>query len=230
MRKVLDVSMRQAWGWGVLLVGAMASLSFAAVGAGALNGVRIREVAKLQAGLDSLRPRRETLERQARLLRAIERVVPGADPSAKAVVATEIDRNAELYGYDPLVLLAVVVTESGIDADAIGRKRSGAVSGAQGIMQIKPLTARAMAQALHMEPPDGDDLHDPAYNLRVGVAFLLMMIHQYQDLRLGIMAYNVGPGGLEQGLRGERSLPEGYYRKVMRVYRKLERAWDEEDT
>jgi len=221
--------MRQVWALGMGLMAAMVGLVVAAVGAGAWNGHRIREAARLQAGLDSLRPRRETLERQSRLLRAIERVVPGADPSAKAVVATEIDRNAELYGYDPLVLLAVVVTESGIDADAIGRKNSGAVSGAQGVMQIKPLTARVMAKALGMDPPDGDDLQDPAYNLRVGVAFLLMMIHQYQDLRLGIMAYNVGPGGLEQGLRGERSLPEGYYRKVMRVYRKLERALEDED-
>ena len=77
-----------------------------------------------------------------------------------------------------------------------------------------------------MAPPSRKDLMDASYNLSVGVAFLLQMVHRYGDLRLGIMAYNVGQSGLESGLRGESSLPEGYYRKVLARYRRLRAKFD----
>jgi len=221
LSRTLQVSLHQAWIWGTLVLSVLGGLTFASIGMGAWNGHLRTEAGELGAALDSLRPTREALDRQAMLLVAIERVVPGADDNTTALVAREIDRNAELYGFDPLIILAVVVTESGIDADALGRTQSGNLSGAHGVMQIKPATARAMAEAMGLDRPDDADLADPAYNLSVGVAYLLQMVHRFQDLRLGIMAYNVGPTALESGLRGQGALPEAYYRKVWLAYRKL---------
>lgn len=221
--RILELPLHQAWMSGTTLLAVVGGLSFACVGMGVWNGHLHRLAVREEARLDSLAPVRDDLLRQAGLMDAIERLAPDAEASTCAVVAREIHRNAQLYGFDPLLILAVVVTESGLDASALGRLQSGALSGAQGVMQVKPATARAMASALGLDAPDARDLADPAYNLSVGVAYLLQMVHRYQNLRLGIMAYNVGPGALESGLRGEGSLPEGYYRKVLRTYRKLSR-------
>lgn len=220
-RRIFSVPLVQAWLSGTTILAVVGGLTFGCVGMGLWNGHLRRMGVRESARLDSLAPVREDLERQARLMEAIERVVPGSRPSSRVVVAREIHRNARLYGFDPLLILAVVVTESGMDFDAMGRFTSGNLSGARGIMQVKPSTARAMATALGMDEPTLEDLSDPAYNLSVGVAYLLQMVHRYQSLRLGIMAYNVGPGALESGLRGESALPEGYYRKVLRAYRRL---------
>lgn len=204
----------------------MVVLSASSLGLGWRNGEIQREAISLRHRLDSLLSSSVPLDRQARLLAAVDRVVPEADGEAKLVVVQEIDRNASIYGFDPLIILAVVLTESRLDLDAIGKFRSGAASGARGVMQIKLSTARPMALSLGMGEPTENDLDDPGYNLTVGVAYLLKMVHRYRDLRLGIMAYNVGPGGVESALRGTGELPERYYRKVWLAYRRLSAELD----
>jgi hypothetical protein len=183
-----------------------------------------REQSRVRARLDSLETEAVHLRRAGEVMDRLSEATKGEiAPGEAALLAREIERNARLYDFDPLLILAVVLTESGADLDALGHGASGAASGAVGVMQVKPATAKAMAGALGLPSPTAYDLMDPAYNLSVGVAFLLQMIHRYGDLRLGIMAYNVGPTGLESGLRGETELPEGYYRKVLHRYILLRR-------
>lgn len=193
-----------------------------AITLGARNSWSRREQSRIGAKLDSLGKVRETLARTCQVRDIIVDVsrqgISGRDAS---LLAREIDRNARLYHFDPLLILAVVLTESGAEFGAVGHGPAGSASGALGVMQVQPATARTMAVALGMAPPARHDLMDPSFNLSVGVAFLLQMVHRYGDLRLGIMAYNVGPTGLESGLRGESALPEEYYRKVLGNYRKL---------
>jgi len=191
---------------------------------GARNSWSRREQARIRVRLDSLETVREVLARTCQVRDILVDITHGGISGDDAsTLAREIDRNARFYDFDPLLILAVVMTESGADFDAVGHVSSGAASGARGVMQVRPATARAMAVALGKPEPSEADLMDPSYNLSVGVAFLLQMIHRYGDLRLGIMAYNVGPSGLESGLRGESPLPEGYYRKVLSMYGKLRR-------
>jgi soluble lytic murein transglycosylase-like protein len=195
---------------------------------GARNASMRREATRIRSRLDSLTAIQETLERRFRvreaILEASNRRIP---PEQASLLADEIDRNAQLYQFDPLLILAVVLTESQGRADAVGRFSSGNVSGAMGVMQIKPATARQTARSLGLDATDSTQLMDPAFNLTVGVAYLLQMVHRYSDLRLGIMAYNVGAAGLESALRGEADLPEGYYRKVFAKYRSLRRLAQE---
>ncbi|HXP89963.1 MAG TPA: transglycosylase SLT domain-containing protein [Fibrobacteria bacterium] len=182
------------------------------------------EQARIRVRLDSLETARGTLARTCQVRDLLVDVSHGGISGREAAyLAREIDRNARFYDFDPLLILAVVMTESGADFEAVGHGAGGAPSGALGVMQVRPATARAMAVALGKPVPSETDLMDAGYNLSVGVAFLLQMIHRYGDLRLGIMAYNVGPSGLESGLRGESALPEGYFRKVLRMYGELRR-------
>lgn len=189
---------------------------------GAQNGDRRRESARIRSRLDSLAAIQESLGRRLRVRDAILEASDRRIPRVRAtLLAEEIDRNAQLYRFDPLLILAVVLTESQGRYGAVGRYASGAASGAMGVMQVKPATARATAQTLGLELADSTRLMDPAFNLTVGVAYLLQMVHRYSDLRLGIMAYNVGATGLESALRGKADLPEAYYRKVLAKYRHL---------
>lgn len=191
---------------------------------GARNSWSRREQARIRVRLDSLEMVRDTLARTCQVRDILVDISHGdISGDAASTLAREIDRNARFYDFDPLLILAVVMTESRADFDAVGHGTAGTVSGAVGVMQVRPATASAMAQALGKAAPSPADLLDPSYNLSVGVAFLLQMIHRYGDLRLGIMAYNVGPSGLESGLRGESALPEGYYRKVLAMYGRLRR-------
>ena len=190
-----------------------------AISLGARTAETRREIARIQSRLDSLARHQEDLSRRLLVRDALAMASNGRIPASQiSRLASEIDRNSRLYNFDPLLILAVVLTESQGDFNATGKFTSGAASGAVGVMQVKPSTARAIALRMGIELTDREDLLDPGVNLAVGVAYLLQMVHRYGDLRLGIMAYNVGETALESALRGEIELPEAYYRKVYTRY------------
>lgn len=202
-----------------VLVAFLLGDSALAISLGARSAETRREIARIQARLDSLSLLQEDLTRRLLVRDALDKASNGRIPASQiTLLASEIDRNSRLYNFDPLLILAVVLTESRGDFGATGKFASGAASGAVGVMQVKPSTARATALRMGIELPDREDLLDPGVNLAVGVAYLLQMIHRYGDLRLGIMAYNIGETALESALRGEIELPEAYYRKVYTRY------------
>lgn len=205
-----------------LVVAVLLGDSAIAIVLGARSASLRRESVRLRSRIDSLGTIRQAFARRVLLLDAIVDASKGRIRSAQATkLAEEIDRNAQLYRFDPLLILAVVLTESRGHFEAVGRLNSGALSGAVGVMQVQPATALQIARSLGIEVTDSTSLSDPAFNLTVGVAYLLQMVHRYNDLRLGIMAYNVGASGLESALRGNSDLPEEYYRKVLGKYRQL---------
>jgi soluble lytic murein transglycosylase-like protein len=198
---------------------------------GARNSSMRREAARIRSRLDSLTATQEILGRRLMVRDALVDASNHRIPRAQAtLLAEEIDRNAQLYQFDPLLILAVVLTESQAKAGAVGRNATGTTSGAMGVMQVKPATARQTAQSLGIEVTDSTRLMDPVFNLTVGVAYLLQMVHRYRDLRLGIMAYNVGATNLETALRGKSDLPEEYYRKVFAKYRYLRSLHNEAES
>lgn len=202
-----------------VLVAFLIGDSVLAISLGARSADTRQEIARIQSRLDSLSRYQEDLSRRLLVRDALMNASNGRIPASQiTLLASEIDRNSRLYHFDPLLILAVVLTESQGDFNAAGRFGSGAASGAVGVMQVKPSTARATALQMGIELPDREDLLDPGLNLAVGVAYLLQMVHRYGDLRLGIMAYNVGETALESALRGEIDLPEAYYRKVYTRY------------
>ncbi len=74
-------------------------------------------------------------------------------------------------------------------------------SGARGLMQLMPATAKQVAGQIKM-PYDLDRLTaDPAYNLRLGTYFLDRMVERYDgSFALAAAAYNAGPGRVGQWL------------------------------
>ncbi len=133
-------------------------------------------------------------------------------------VADIVCRNSAQFGYDPLLLLAVIRVESVFDPAAAGQFRSGSASGAIGLMQVKFETAAEVAKKLEMPPISESDLLKPEINLVIGVAYLTRLISRFKSFKLGLLAYNQGPGAVFETLSSKEPLSISYYLKVLRNY------------
>jgi soluble lytic murein transglycosylase len=96
---------------------------------------------------------------------------------------------------EPPLVLAITRQESGFDAMAVSR------SNARGLMQLKPSTAKDVAQALALPFSADRLLTDPRYNLRLGAVYLDKLLDTFgRSLVLSIAAYNAGPLRVKQWL------------------------------
>ena len=92
-------------------------------------------------------------------------------------------RTAQRWGVDPLLLAAIIETESGFDTEAVS------LQGALGLMQVLPETADLYRPF--------DDPIDPVVNLEVGARYLVDQVELFDgDLPLALAAYNAGPGNV----------------------------------
>ena len=134
--------------------------------------------------------------------------------------------NSKTFGYDPLLVLAVINVESLFNQHAKGQFRSGEYSGALGFMQLKVGTAAEMAKKLGIPFSGEKDLFNPEINIALGVAYLTRQISKFKDLKLGILSYNQGPGTIRKNLRNNTPLSINYYNKVLKGYYKLKAMSD----
>jgi hypothetical protein len=141
-------------------------------------------------------------------------------------LAEQIWMISRTYHFDPLLILAITAQESHGNPQAVGRYRSGAESGAYGLMQLKIETAKQVGKRFGLEIRTREDLMRPEVNIALGSAYLMRLIGRYGDLKHAIIAYNLGPGALDKQLKTSRTLPTRYYENVLAKYRNLIRELD----
>lgn len=115
----------------------------------------------------------------------------------------------EKYDLDPRLVMAVVQKESG------GNPRARSHVGARGLMQLMPGTARTLGVK---------DPYNPHANMEAGTKYLKSLIHDFGDVRLGLMAYNWGPGNVRSYLKGHKKPPKetrNYVPAVLAYYRQF---------
>lgn len=100
------------------------------------------------------------------------------------IVGTEYDQiiahYSRLYDVDPELVKIVIRKESQFNPRAVSS------SGAIGLMQLMPETARSLGIK---------DPFNPRENIKGGVKFLSRLIHMFgEDLELALAAYHAGPG------------------------------------
>ncbi|MSQ18588.1 MAG: hypothetical protein EXR39_03275 [Betaproteobacteria bacterium] len=99
----------------------------------------------------------------------------------------QVDAAATETGLDPARLYAVIRQESHFSVDA----RS--ISGAAGLMQLMPQTARWVASQFRI-PYKREHIHDPATNVRLGARYLQQVLREFDGSHLhAAAAYNAGP-------------------------------------
>jgi soluble lytic murein transglycosylase len=106
-----------------------------------------------------------------------------------------VEGHARNYDLDPALLAAVIYQESKFDADA--RSQSGAI----GLMQLMPRTAKGIALRTGGQRFRLDDLYDPEINVRYGSWYLRHLLDKYGTLEQALAAYNGGQGNVDRGIR-----------------------------
>ena len=94
--------------------------------------------------------------------------------------------HARNYRLDPALLAAVIYQESKFQADA--KSDSGAI----GLMQLQPETAKGIAIRTGGSRFQTSDLYNPEINVRYGSWYLRHLLDKYDDERTALAAYNAG--------------------------------------
>jgi soluble lytic murein transglycosylase len=131
--------------------------------------------------------------------------------------------HAERNGLDAAFVAAVIYQESKFDPGA--RSRSGAI----GLMQVTPATARGIAIRTGGIAFRTNDLYNPDINIRYGSWYLRDLFAKYHSERLVLAAYNAGQGNVDRWLGAHESVqfPEtrAYIDRVERLKSVYRSAW-----
>ena len=118
-----------------------------------------------------------------------------------------IQEMAKKYNLDPNLIAIIMTIESG------GNPRAQSGVGAQGLMQIMPLTAKDIASKHLKEPVTTYDIYDPRTNIEFGAAYLAWLRDQFgsssqapswnETVELVAAGYNGGPGAAKHVRQGD---------------------------
>lgn len=109
--------------------------------------------------------------------------------------------SARAFGVDPALVLAVMRRESSFRRAV----RSGA--GAEGLLQLRPVTAERLAALLGVPGGVGDRLDRPEVNVAIGAHYLGLLGARFAEPAVVLAAYNAGPGPAAEWARSRAGMP-----------------------
>jgi soluble lytic murein transglycosylase len=124
--------------------------------------------------------------------------------------------HAHNYRLDPAFLAAVIYQESKFHAHA--RSASGAI----GLMQLLPGTAKGIAVHTGGSRFRVTDLDDPEINVRYGSWYLRHLLDKYGNERLALAAYNAGQDNVDRWRAEGRGIAFGETRHYVNRVEHLE--------
>ncbi len=180
----------------------------------------IKDKYELHKVIDYQRQRLADMEEKLKIFQVIEDFQIGFTDEETRELASVVYEECQRYNYDPLLIMAVILTESTF--------KKGQVShmGARGIMQLMPRTGEDLAMRSGLDWEGHEQLFDPATNIRLGTLHLFEQILKFKDVKKGIIAYNLGETRLRGRLRQNKPLPKSYFIKVWENYNMLKEKYD----
>lgn len=110
---------------------------------------------------------------------------------------------------DPELAFRMVRLESSFNPRAVSRV------GALGLVQVMPATARFFDADITKE-----DLFEPRTNLSIGFKYMRRLINVYDgNVRLALLAYNLGEERVDQARRSGKNPMDGYNRILLKAYK-----------
>jgi len=180
----------------------------------------IKDKYELHKIIDYQRDRLAEMEEQLKIFQIIEDFQIGFSEDEKTQLASVIFHESHRYNYDPLLIMAVILTESSF------KKGQESQAGARGIMQLLPATGQDLAVRSGLGWEGQDQLFDPVTNIRLGTLHLFEQIIKFRDVKKGIIAYNLGETRLRGRLREHKPVPGQYYLKILDNYNMLKEKYD----
>lgn len=127
-------------------------------------------------------------------------------------IARAILTQSQKYNFDPVFVAAVIKTESTFNPSAMGSV------GEIGLMQIRPETARWIAQQLKISFNSSHELKDPVKNIEIGVAYMNYLRDKFESKSYRyIAAYNMGPKNVRRLLAQDKK-PREYATRIVKNY------------
>lgn len=153
-----------------------------------------------------------TFQKISKIHHILDLTRPDLPSGEQEELAELIYRESEKNGYDPELILALIMTESSFHKWAYSHK------GAIGLMQLLPRTGLDLADRNEIPLFQEVALYDPRLNIQLGTQYLAELHQRFGDLTLAIAAYNEGPTRLAGKIyRGEK-IPVRYSTKVLNGY------------
>jgi membrane-bound lytic murein transglycosylase MltF len=179
----------------------------------------VREKFDLETQLTHQRQRISELEEKLKIFQVIDDFQIGFTDKEKQQLAEVVFSECEKYDYDPMFLMALILTESSF------KRKQISSSGARGLMQIRPFVGKSLANKMDMKWEGSDMLMQPEVNVQLGSRHLFDMILKFKDVRKAIISYNVGETELRSRIRKDKPLPSSYLNKVMENYKMLKERY-----
>jgi len=131
-------------------------------------------------------------------------------------IAKTIYEEAVKYNFNPLLVTALIKTESNYDPKAVSD------SYAYGLCQVRRFIAPELAENIGIEWDGAEEtLFDPVKNIKIGVYYLSILNRDFNGLKTAIIAYNQGPYNVQERLTNNQELPDDYLNKVLDYYANL---------
>lgn len=163
------------------------------------------------------------MEEKLKILEIIQDYQIGFKDEDVAILTNVIYDESVKFGIDPLLILAVIKTESAFKS----HQRSN--MGAEGLMQIKPSIAKSIADKWGIKWPQKRGLWNPGLNVKLGTAYLFELILKFRDVRKAIIAYNLGETVTREYIYFGAAPPAKYYNQVKKNYLSLRRQFEQKE-
>lgn len=130
---------------------------------------------------------------------------------AQTIASTLITESAK-YKFDPVFVMAIIKTESKFNP--LTRGRFGEI----GLMQVKPDTAKWIAEKYHITWHGPKSLENPRTNILIGMAYFSYLRESFEGkAQKYVSAYNMGPRNVRR-LAMAHVKPVEYAQRVMKNY------------
>lgn len=136
---------------------------------------------------------------------------PAFKDQSPKIAQTIIDESMK-NSFDPVFLMSVIEGESSWRPEKVGGV------GEIGLMQLRPSTAKWMAQKSGIKWAGDQSLKDPCTNIKIGAAYLAYLREHFDShARLYLAAYNMGQTNVSTAL-SKKIWPKDYPIHVMKRY------------
>ncbi|MCK4631837.1 MAG: transglycosylase SLT domain-containing protein [candidate division Zixibacteria bacterium] len=179
----------------------------------------IKDKFDLEKQITYQQARIEELEERLQIFKAIDDFQIGFDETEVLKLADVIYDESSRYRYDPMFVLAIILTESSF------KKGQKSNVGARGLMQVVPFVGRDLAQRSGVDWQGSETLFEPETNIKLGTLHLFEQILKFGDIKKALVAYNMGETRLRGLLRKQRPMPKTYLNKVMDNYKMLKETY-----